>query len=99
MEANPKFIDWRALSANPEAIWIVEKNPHKINFLELTRNNNAGKLLIKHVNLLLKEVEKNDNWTECGLSKNPCALPLLQAYPELIDWEYLAWNTNPKAID
>ena len=45
---NIEKIDWKSLSANPNAIHLLEKNPNKINWDLLSRNPNAIHLLEKN---------------------------------------------------
>ena len=54
-------IDWYALSANPNAIHLLEKNMDKINWDLLSANPNA-------IHLLEKNMDKIDWWS---LSSNP----------------------------
>ena len=46
-------IDWRFLSANPNAIHLLEKNPEKIHWSNLSANPNA-------IHLLQQNIEKID---------------------------------------
>ena len=46
-------LDWSALSANPNAIELLEKNLLKIDWIELAGNHNAGKLLEEYEEFLL----------------------------------------------
>jgi hypothetical protein len=77
-------IDWDDLSANPNAIPLLEKNPEKINWEKLCTNPNA-------IHLLEKNLDKID-WFE--LSTNPNAIYLLEQNQKKIDWGFLSMNKN-----
>jgi ribosomal protein L24E len=79
-------IAWICLSENPspDAIKLLEKNPHKINWEWLSRNPSA-------IHLIEKNLDKID-WHY--LSLNPSAIHLLEKNPDKIYWTYLAENPN-----
>jgi len=64
---NPNKLNWIELSANPNAIELLEENPKKIDWTYLSLNPNAIELL--------KENPEKIDWTE--LSLNPNAIELL----------------------
>ena len=82
-------INWKGLSANPNAIDLLKENPEQINFNYLSANPKAIDLLkeqIKYENTLdvkeYKALENKINWE--GLSANPNAIDLLK---ERIEYE------------
>ena len=79
-------LNWKELSANPNAISILELNQEKIDWSRLSSNPNA-------IHLLKENTDKID-WDR--LSGNPNAIPLLEANKDKIDWEQL--STNPNAM-
>jgi hypothetical protein len=115
-------IDWYALSANPIALPLLEKYPGKIHWNNASRNpallplfeKNLHHVMwhylciyIKDMSFLEKHMDKlnAECWSE--LSKRAVAVPLLEKYPEYIDWIRLCWNPgaihlleqNPEKID
>ena len=48
MEKNPDKINWRWLSSNPNAIYLLEKNIDKVSWYNLSLNPNAIHLLEKN---------------------------------------------------
>ena len=77
-------LDWVALSFNPNAIYILEKNLDKVNWKWLSGNKNA-------IHILEKNIDKID-WA--SLSLNPNAIHLLKKYPENINWFMISMNSN-----
>jgi hypothetical protein len=82
-------INWKGLSANPNAIDLLKENPEQINFNYLSANPKAIDLLkeqIKYENTLdveeYKALENKINWEK--LSANPNAIDLLK---ERIEYE------------
>ena len=95
-------INWKGLSANPNAIDLLKENPKKINFNYLSANPKAIDLLkeqIKYENTLdvkeYKVLENKINWEY--LSANPNAIDLLKENSNKINWKTLC--SNPNAID
>ncbi len=79
-------LSWKYLSANPNAIHLLEANPDKIDWEYLSKNSNA-------IHLLKANPEKID-WLD--LSRNSAAIHLLEANPKKINWALL--SSNPNAI-
>lgn len=103
-EQHPSF--WRDLSANPSAMFILERYPEKINWKRLSENSSAIELLEQHpdridyarmstnvnaVHLLKKHLDKVD-WK--SLSSNPGAISILKEHPDKIDWICISHNPN-----
>ena len=98
-------IDWESLSSNPNAIDLLQKYSHKINWSWLSGNTNprAIEMLKTHSHLI--------DWRV--LSANPAAIDMLKSKIEKeskmnerqleklkdkIDWDMLSQNPNPEAI-
>jgi hypothetical protein len=92
---NPKFlklrkwiqidkVHWDALSKNPNAIHILEKNLDKVDWEWLSSNPNA-------IHILEKNLDKVD-WD--GLSLNPNAIHILEKNLDKVDWYRLSRNPN-----
>jgi hypothetical protein len=102
LKQNPDKIVWKYFSANrnPEAIEMLAQNLDKIDWFSLCMNYSpeAMKLLEKNIHKIteLDEIEKRHH--RRVLSANCCAVELLEKYPELIDWNALCKNINPRAI-
>lgn len=73
---------WNALSGNPAAIHLLEKNLDKINWYILSGNHAAIHLLEKYPDRI--------DWR--ALSSNPVAIHLLKKYPDRIYWQELSRN-------
>lgn len=100
-------LDWRALSANPAAMYLLEANPEKIIREQLFYNPVAAGIMIKYPNLFsqcftllngeaIQFIREFDSWWWSNLSSNPNAIALLEANPDKIDWIKL--SINPAAI-
>ena len=77
-------LDWVKLSANPNAIHLLEQNLDKIDWPHLSTNPNA-------INLLEQNLHKiNWNW----LSVNSNAIPMLEQNKDKIDWYVLSSNPS-----
>ena len=94
-------LNWDRLSANPNAIDLLEENKDKINWKLLSKNPNAIDLLderIKYENSLTEEQYNNLEFHETLnwwlLSRNPNAIKLLEKNKDEIDWESLSRNPN-----
>lgn len=104
-------IYWHALSENPNALPLLEKYPGEIHWNYASRNPALLPLFEKNLNnviwhylciyindmsFLEKHIDKlyDECWRE--LSKRAVAVPLLEKYPEHIDWIRICWN--PGAI-
>ncbi len=87
---HPDKLNWSWLSANPEAIHLLEQNLDKIDWSRLSLNPKA-------IHILEKNLDKID-WVM--LSVNPEAIHLiskaLEQNPDKIDWYWL--SRNPAAI-
>ena len=98
-DPNPN-IDWDELSRNPSAIDLLEQYPEKICWTRIASipNLRAIHLLEKYLNQtpLPTLYLHNPKWYV--LSSNPCAMYLLEKYPEKIHWDSLSGNTNTNAI-
>jgi hypothetical protein len=81
------WINWSALSCNPNAISLLKANPHRIDWSALSGNPGA-------IDLLKANPHRID-WS--ALSANPRAIDLLKDNPHRIDWSAL--SANPGAID
>ena len=77
-------VNWSALSANPNAVHLLEKNMDKINWIYFSENPNGMHLLEKNIDKI--------NWNL--LPKNPNAMHLLEKNMDKIDWHYLLRNPN-----
>ena len=79
-------INWWVLSANPEAIQLLEENRDKINWVQLGTNPKAIKLLEEE----LQVRPQNIYWY--SLSGNPEAGKLLKRNPDKIVWSIFSEN-------
>ena len=77
-------VDWNELSANPNAIHIIEKNLDKIGWRRLSLNPNA-------IPILEKNLDKID-WRI--LSENPNAIHILENNLDKVDFICLCINPN-----
>ena len=90
------------LSANPNAIKILENNKNKIDWFNISKNSNAIHLIEDRV-----EYEKQFNIDEydyltfgckllswCEISSNPNAIELLKNNQDKIDWHLLSANPS-----
>ena len=87
LESNTDKLDdlcWKILSANLNAIKLLEQNTDKINWGFLSGNMNAIRLLEQNFDKI--------NWYT--LSRNSNAIHILEKYPDRIDWGELANNLN-----
>jgi hypothetical protein len=82
-------IDWHYLSANPNAIPLLEENVDKIDWDMLSRNINAIHLLEQNVSKI--------NWK--WFSANANAVDLLGQNVHKIEWVWLSVNPNLFAYD
>lgn len=102
---------WKCLSKNPNAIYLLEQNPEKINWENLSLNPNAIYLLEKNpekidwenlclnpnaIPLLEKNINKLNHRCWYYLSRNPNILPIVQQYSEKIKWD-IVMSDNPNA--
>ena len=103
---NPLNVNWRALSKNPNAIHILEKNIDKVNWVNLSKNPNAIHILEKNIDKVcpyelsqnpnaIHILEKNINKVNWGiLPENPNAIPILEKNRHLINYSSLSLNPN-----
>jgi hypothetical protein len=89
----PEKLDWRALSANPNAIEMLKANPNKIDKMEFSRNTND-----EAIELLIANPNKID-WRILSANPNPEAIELLKKNFDNINWGELSRNPNPNAIE
>lgn len=89
--ADIEKINWWVLSANPEAIQLLEANRDKINWVQLGTNPKAIKLLEEE----LQVRPQNIYWY--SLSGNPEAGKLLKRNPHKIVWSI--FSENPIACE
>lgn len=98
---NNPDIDWRALSANPEAIDILDANRIKIKWYNFCFNTSPRAIQILIENQLEKDNGNDDiYWDNLCLNTSDEAIDFLKL-PEnyrYIEWDILSVNTNPKAI-
>ena len=98
-------IDWESLSSNPNAIDLLQKYSHKINWSWLSGNTNPRAIE------MLKTHSHSIDWRI--LSANPAAIDMLknkiekeskmnerqlEKLKDKIDWDMLSQNPNPEAI-
>ena len=81
---HPGEVSWGRLSANPNAIQLLEQNPDKIHWDMLSLNPNGIKLLSQNMDKI--------NWK--FLLRNSNAIHLLEQNPDKIDWAMLSRNPN-----
>ena len=81
-------VNWWVLSANPEAIQLLEANRDKINWVQLGKNPKAIKMLEDE----LKVRPQNILWY--SLSGNPEAIKILNKNKDKIVWSILSGNPN-----
>ena len=77
-----EYIDWSALSKNPNAIDLLEQNQDKIDWKILSRNEGA-------IHLLEKNQDKID-WKMLSMNEN--AIHLLEKNQDKINWKNLSMN-------
>jgi len=98
---NNIYIDWRALSANPNAIDILDVNRNKIKWYSLCLNTSPRAIQILKENQLEKDNGNDDiYWNNLCLNTSDEAIDFL-SLPEnyrYIEWDILSLNTNLKAI-
>ena len=82
-------VNWWVLSANPEAIQLLEANRGKIDWIQLGKNHKAIKMLEEE----LKVRPQNIYWY--SLSGNPEAIKILDKNRDKIVWSI--FSENPKA--
>ena len=89
IEKNLDKVDWFGLSYNPNAIHILENNLHKVRWQSACCNPNPEiiHLLERHLDKLSLE-----HWSD--LNFHPHAIPLLEKYPDKIDFSSLSENPN-----
>ena len=108
IKANPKKINWRYLSKNPnpEAIELLKNKVEEENKMTGRKLINVFKERYIDWDVLslnpaaieiLEENPKNILWKH--LSENKNAVELLKKYPDNIDWNGLSLNPNPDAIE
>ena len=81
-------LDWRNLSANPNAIGLLEQNIDKIDWANLSLNPNA-------INLLEQNIDEID-WD--NLSQDINAISLIEQNLYKINWILQAFNPNAEHI-
>jgi hypothetical protein len=82
-------INWRQLSANPNAIHLLEQNPDKIDWVSLSQNPNA-------IHILEQNPDKI-SWDT--LSANPNAIQFLEQNMDKISWFSLSKNPSIFELD
>jgi len=91
-------LEWNILSRNFNAIFILEKYPHKINWVELASNENpkAIHLLEKYISENPNILKNNENnsifWS--NLSYNCNAIPILKQHLDKINWNEFSSNLS-----
>ena len=96
---NNPDIDWRALSANPEAIDILDVHRDKIKWYSLCLNTSPRAIQILKENQLEKDNRDDDiYWEDLCLNTSNEAIDFLKENYRYIEWDILSVNTNPKAI-
>ena len=92
LEKYPDKIVWSHASMNPGILPLLEKNLDKVEWTYMCNDE----ITVEVVHFLEKHVDKlcEDCWHL--LSERPVAVPLLEKYPEYIDWVRL--SRNPAAI-
>jgi hypothetical protein len=93
LEKYPEKIDWFFASYNPNLIPLLEKNIDKVEWTYVCRND---EITHQGIQFLEKHVDKLCPVCWSLLSGYSVAVPLLEKYPEHIDWEGL--SQNPAAI-
>jgi hypothetical protein len=88
-----KKLDWKYLSANPNAIELLKANPEKIDWGWLSANPS------QYAIELLKANPDEIQMPYLSSNPNPYAIELLKANPDEIDWLLLSTNPNPYAIE
>jgi hypothetical protein len=88
---NPELLDWETLSANPNAITMLEQNIELIDWRALSGNPNATHIL--------KQNQDKIHWaTLCG-NTDSRAILLLEQNPDKINWYILSGNESYKAVE
>jgi hypothetical protein len=80
---------WDALSANPAAIHLIEKNMHKVNWTYLSLNPSAVHLLMQHPDRI--------SWLQFSKNTNPLAIEYMKKHLDKVNWHLL--SANPSAIE
>ena len=93
LEKYPEKIRWLFASYNPSLIPLLEKNIDQVEWVCVCRNR---EITHQGIQFLEKHVDKLCSRCWSLLSGHPVAVPLLEKYPEHIDWERL--SQNPAAV-
>jgi len=88
---NPDLLDWEALSANPNAITMLEQNIELIDWRALSGNPNAVHILKQHQDKI--------NWMALSGNTDSQAIALLEQNPDKINWYILSGNKSYKAVE
>ena len=93
LEKYPEKIRWLFASYNPSLIPLLEKNIDKVEWVYVCMNR---EITHQGIQFLEKHVDKLCSKCWSLLSGHPNAVPLLEKYPEHIDWKSL--SQNPAAV-
>jgi hypothetical protein len=88
---NPDLLDWETLSANPNAITMLEQNIELIDWSALSGNPNAMHILKQHQDKI--------NWRALSGNTDSQAIALLEQNPDKINWYILSGNESYKAVE
>jgi hypothetical protein len=88
---NPELLDWEALSANPNAITMLEQNIELIDWRALSGNPNATHIL--------KQNQDKIHWATLSGNTDSRAILLLEQNPDKINWYILSGNESYKAVE
>ena len=96
-------LDWNNLSANPNAIHMLEANPDKINWFRACQNTSIHRFKkVLDVDWFSLSANPNamhllnDKMEWSALSQNPEAIHILEKNLDKVDWYNL--SINPKAL-
>ena len=76
------------MSRNPSAIHLLEKNPDKIDWSQLSNNTSEGAMQ------LLEKNQNKINWEMMSQNSSKCAIQFLENNQDKINWLYLSQNTH-----
>jgi hypothetical protein len=92
-----EMIEWTFLSANPHphAITLLKQNYNMIDWYSISKNHNAGEIILNHLN---NNGPDDINWYQLCENTSDIAMDIIERTPERKIWMYLAKNPNNKAI-
>jgi len=94
-----EMIEWTFLSANPHphAITLLKQNYDKIDWFSISKNHNAGEIILNHLNNNINSI--NDiNWYQLCENTSDRAMDIIEKDPINKIYMHLAKNSNNRAV-